>query len=162
MRNMALRAVTSEDLDILFDHQTDETANQMAAFGSKDPFDKLAFHSRWQRILSNPDITARTVIVDNHVCGYIAFFEQLGKPSISYWIGKSFWGRGIATDAVSQFMNIINVRPLFARVALNNVGSIKVLAKNGFKKVGEETSYSDALDTMVEEAIYSLEHRNDN
>jgi len=161
MPTVSLRAVAPEDLNILFEQQTDAQANEMAAFGSKHPFDKSAFDARWQRTLSNSDIATRTVEVDNYVAGYVAHFEQLGKPSISYWIGSFFWGRGVATEAVGQFLHIVKTRPLFARVALSNVGSVKVLAKNGFKKIDTETSHSEALDAMVDEAIYSLEQNDD-
>ena len=161
MPKVALRAVNSEDLATLFEHQTDAQANQMAVFGSKNPFDEAAFLSRWQRIRADNDIVVRIVTVDNHVAGYVAHFEQLGKPSISYWIGRAFWGKGVASEAVTQFTQIIDSRPLFARVALSNEGSIRVLIKNGFKRIATENSYSDVRDALVEEAIYSLEHKHD-
>ncbi len=158
MPDVVLKAVDSEDCAFFFNHQTDAQANEMAAFGSKDPHDKGAFYARWQRILENPEIVCRTVMADAHVAGYVAHFEQLGKPSISYWIGRSFWGKGIATEAARQFLQLIAVRPLYARVALSNLESVNVLTKNGFKQMATESSYSEARDALVEEAIYSLEH----
>lgn len=158
MADVALRVVETEDLDLFFLHQTDAVANQVAAFGSKDWHDKSAFESRWKRILSDSNIVCRCVTVNSRVAGYVAHFEQMEKPSISYWIGRPFWGKGVATAAVQQFIQIVNVRPLFARVAISNLGSIKVLTKNGFRKIDTANSYSDAFEKMVEEAIYSLEH----
>ena len=158
MPDVVLRKVISEDLFFLFEHQTDEQANEMAAFGSKEPHDKAAFYSRWHRILENPEIVCRTVMADAHVAGYVAHFEQLGKPSVSYWIGTYFWGRGIATKAVRQFLHLVSERPLFARVAVSNTGSVKVLTKNGFRQIATENSYSEARGALVEEAIYSLDH----
>jgi len=157
MPDVVLKAVEADDLVFFFEHQTDVQANEMAAFGSKHPRDKAAFYSKWQRLMENPEIVCRAVMAETHVAGYIAFFEQLGKPSISYWIGRPFWSMGIATEAVRQFLQVIVERPLYARVALTNLGSVQVLTKNGFKQLAKENSYSEALEKMVEEAVFSLE-----
>jgi ribosomal-protein-alanine N-acetyltransferase len=47
-----------------------------------------------------------------------------------------FWGKGIATKALTEFLNIETIRPIFGRVAFDNFGSQKVLEKCGFDKVG--------------------------
>lgn len=157
MPDVVLKTVETKDLLSLFEHQTDVQANEMAAFGSKDFHDQAAFNSRWHKILENPEIVCRSVMADTLIAGYVAHFEQLNKPSISYWIGKSFWGRGVATESVRQFLRLVVVRPLYARVALSNLGSVKVLTKNGFRQMATENSYSEARGALVEEAIYSLE-----
>jgi RimJ/RimL family protein N-acetyltransferase len=73
------------------------------------------------------------------VAGNIVTFEQDGEREVGYWIGREYWGKGIATEALSQFLDHIEVhRPLYAVVAKHNVGSIRVLKKCGFTTVGEE------------------------
>jgi len=158
MPKVVLRAIRSEDMDTLFGQLVDSVANEMAVFGSKDPLNKPAFLERWQRILSSDEFFCRAIVFNGQFVGHVAHFEQLGNPSISYRLGREFWGRGITTRAVNQFLSLIEMRPLFARAALSNLGSIKVLENNGFKRIATENSYSEAIENMVEEAIYSLEH----
>ncbi|MFL5736099.1 MAG: GNAT family N-acetyltransferase [Actinomycetota bacterium] len=55
---------------------------------------------------------------------------------VGYWLGKAFWGRGIATEALRRFVGELPERPLSANVAEHNVGSIRVLEKCGFVAVG--------------------------
>ena len=56
-----------------------------------------------------------------------------GKREIGYWIDRAFWGRGVATEALSAFLCLEKTRPLYAGVAKHNVASIRVLQKCGFK-----------------------------
>jgi RimJ/RimL family protein N-acetyltransferase len=48
---------------------------------------------------------------------------------VTYWIGRSYWGKGIATDALTAFLAVDRSRPLQARVASDNVASRRVLEK---------------------------------
>jgi len=61
------------------------------------------------------------------------------KGEIGYMIGeKSHWGAGIATEAVKLVsdyaLNRLNLHKVEAGVVEGNIGSIKVLEKNGFKE----------------------------
>ena len=49
------------------------------------------------------------------------------------------------------------MRPLFARFAADNVGSARVLLRNGFTRVGEETGYAHARAAKITEHIYRLD-----
>jgi len=51
---------------------------------------------------------------------------------VSYWIGREFWGRGVATAALAALVAEIKERPLHAFVPEHNVGSIRVLEKCEF------------------------------
>ncbi len=128
----------------------------MAAFAAKDPTDQEAFMTFWSKILRNQAIIKKTILFNGHVAGNIVHFKQFGKPSIAYWIGKQYGGRGIATKALTVFLNQIKVRPLYARVAKDNIGSIRVLEKCGFSIFGEDQSNSYARGGEVEEFILEL------
>jgi RimJ/RimL family protein N-acetyltransferase len=65
-------------------------------------------------------------------------FMNAGEREVGYWIGREFWGRGIATLALAGFLRLEERRPLHARVVRHNVASIKVLEKCGFRVTGEE------------------------
>ncbi|WP_396019910.1 GNAT family N-acetyltransferase [Bacillus sp. SD088] len=128
----------------------------MAAFTSKNSNDWNSFAEHWNKILTNKDIINQTIIVENTVVGYVAYFEQFGEPEISYWIGKEHWGKGIATNALREFLKQIRVRPLYARAAKDNVGSLKVLKRCGFTITGEDSGYANARGKEVEEFVLTL------
>jgi ribosomal-protein-alanine N-acetyltransferase len=48
------------------------------------------------------------------------------------------------------------VRPLHARVAKHNHGSIRVLERNGFVLVGSEDSFSTARQASITALIFKL------
>ena len=122
-----LRPIDPTDLDDLFEQQRDPEANRMAAFGAPDPDDRAAFDRRWQRILSDESVAVRTIEVDGRVAGSMLLWRDpaLDAPEVSYWIGRDFWGQGVATEAVRQFIAAISDRPLYGRAASTNPGSIK-------------------------------------
>ena len=151
-----LRDVTDSDLPIFFEQQLDKDANVMAAFTSKDPTDRAAFMAHWARILADPGITIRTILVEGQVAGHVLVHGWFGDPEITYWIGKAFWGKGVASQALARFLNIVTARPLYARVAKDNLASLRVLEKCGFTIRGEGKGFSNARGMEVEEFILNL------
>jgi RimJ/RimL family protein N-acetyltransferase len=81
---------------------------------------------------------AKAILVDGAVAGNVVSFRNEGKTEVGYWLGREFWGRGIATEALREFLVPVDERPLCAGVARHNAGSIRVLAKCGFVRRGEE------------------------
>ena len=101
----------------------------MAAF---PPRPWPAFLDHWGRILQDGGIARQTIVADGDVAGYVVVFEESERRQIGYWIGRAFWGRGIATLALSRFLTAFTERPLFAVVAAHNLASRRVLEKCGF------------------------------
>src|SRR5881296_292427 len=101
-----LRDVAETDLPIFFDFQRDAAANYMAAFTARDPTDKDAFAAHWNRILHDDGVVVKTIVSDGHVVGSVAKFvdKEFGKPEVTYWIGKEYWGMGLATSALTWFL----------------------------------------------------------
>jgi [ribosomal protein S5]-alanine N-acetyltransferase len=97
------------------------------------------------------------ILVDDEIAGSIASFVVEGDAEVTYWIRRDLWGRGIATTALGELLREVTVRPLFARAAADNAGSAKVLLRNGFTRVGEETSYAHARAAEITEHIYRLD-----
>ncbi|NUQ45030.1 MAG: GNAT family N-acetyltransferase [Phycisphaerae bacterium] len=151
-----LRDVAAGDVDQFFEHQSDPVAHRMAAFGTKNPGDRDAFMTKWGRIMADAAIVKRTILLDDHVAGHVASFERLGQREVTYWLGREFWGRGVATRALSLFLNEETTRPLYARVVRDNGGSLRVLEKCGFAVVAYERAFAEARGEEVEEAILVL------
>lgn len=149
-----LRDVVESDLSIFFEHQRDELSIQMARFPARE---KEAFYSHWAKILSNEKGLIQTILFDGQVAGNILFFEMEGEKEVGYWLGREFWGKGIATEALKQFLKVITVRPLSAHTAKQNIGSRKVLEKCGFVVVGEDKWTPPTSTQEVEEFVLRLE-----
>jgi RimJ/RimL family protein N-acetyltransferase len=137
-----LRRVSEDDLPVFFDHQRDPEANRMAAF---PPRDRDAFMAHWTTILRDPSGVIRTVLVDGVVAGNVVAFDYEGRREVGYWIGRTFWGKGVATRALRAFLEEVTERPLYAGVVEHNVASIRVLEKCGFTiseaQAGDEDSH---------------------
>jgi RimJ/RimL family protein N-acetyltransferase len=94
----------------------------------------------------------RTIEVDGQVAGTIGSWEQDGRQFVGYWLGRDFWGRGLATAALAELVQELPMRPLHAFVAASNAGSIRVLEKCGFVRAEERHGGI----TDVQEYLYEL------
>lgn len=155
--SVTLRDIHASDLPILFEHHLDKEANNMAAFTPKDPTDRDAFMKHWGDLLADDSIIIQTIVADRQVAGYILSFEISGQREVGYWLGKAHWGKGIATQALLLFLQMITTRPLYAHAAQDNAGSIRVLQKCGFRIIAEGVGFSNARNTDVAEFILLLE-----
>ncbi|MEP7038849.1 MAG: GNAT family N-acetyltransferase [Acidobacteriota bacterium] len=151
-----LKNTNTNDFDVLFNFQTDRDANYLAAFTQKKPTDKDAYIKKYTKLLSDETVNNKTIFINNEIAGSVAKFEIEGEAEITYWIGKDFWGKGIASKALTQFLEIEKTRPIYGRVAFDNIGSQKVLEKCGFKKIGTEKGFANARGKEIEELIYKL------
>ncbi len=128
----------------------------MAAFGMEEPVDRAKNLQHWRKILQDDSTVKRTIVWKGQVAGYVLQFELFGKPSVAYWIRNEFWGKGVATGALRAFVQQIELRPIFARVAKDNIASRRVLEKSGFTVYGEEHSYASARKVEIDELLCIL------
>jgi RimJ/RimL family protein N-acetyltransferase len=155
--DVALRMVEDADLDALFDQMRDPEAVRMAAFTAEDPDDRAAFDAHMTRVRNGPGITTRAITVDGVLVGSIATFPVEGDTEVTYWIDRAWWGRGVAGHALAQMLQLTPVRPLYARAASDNAGSLRVLQRAGFRVIGTEVSYASARGTEIEETLLRLD-----
>ncbi len=148
-----LRDVTEDDVPIFYEHQLDPDAVRMAAFPARS---REAHLAHWVRILANETGDKQTILVDGQVAGNIVSFDQDGERDVGYWIGKAYWGKGIATKALAAFLDHETARPLYAHVATFNVASIHVLEKCGFVMCGEAKGFPGPDGEDVDEVILRL------
>ena len=154
---LLLRNVVNDDLPIFFEYQLEQEANYMAAFTAKDPTNQEAFMAHWYRILADKTVIIQTIIFNGQVAGSVSTHEEEGKPEVTYWLGKDYWGKGIATWALKEFLAHHNqTRPIYARVAKDNPGSRRVLEKCGFRVIGESTGFANARGQEIEELLLEL------
>jgi len=148
-----LRDVAVTDLDVFYEQQLDPEATAMAVFPARD---REAFDAHWRRLLDDDSLVTRTIVDDGAVAGNIGCWEQDGRRLVGYWIGREFWGRGLATTALVELAAEIPERPLHAWVAASNVGSIRVLEKCGFVVVERHAEDDEHAGRVIEEILYRL------
>ena len=129
---VALRPVAQSDLEPFFQHQADPEAVQM---GGYLPRNQEALVAHWAGLLADPSVKACTIVVGTAVAGHVSAWTHDGQRHVGYVVDKEFWGRGVATRALTLFLDIENIRPLWAYVAQDNTGSLRVLEKCGFLQV---------------------------
>ncbi|HVU18750.1 MAG TPA: GNAT family N-acetyltransferase [Candidatus Didemnitutus sp.] len=155
IRKITLREVEPSDVGIFYEFQLDPEANRMAAF--VNPRDRTAFEAHWKKILAAPRTTNRTIVADGKVAGNIACFPMGADLEVTYWIGREFWGRGVATEALRQMLLLVPDRPLGGRAASDNLGSIRVLQKCGFRIVGKDKGFAKGRGEETEEVVLRLD-----
>ncbi len=150
---VTIRVVAESDLPVLYKQQLDPEAIAMAAFPARD---REAFYAHSRKIMANESVTFKAIIYDGQLAGSIVSWEMDGHREVGYWLGKEFWGKGVATQAVSEYVKLVTTRPLFAHVAKHNIGSKRVLEKCGFEVIGED-SYTNPAGALVDEFVLKLE-----
>lgn len=154
---ISLREVRDEDLPLLFGQWADPVAAHMAAFTGPDHMEWDAFERRWARLRADDTVLTLAVVAEDEVAGTIGSWGGAGEREVTYWIGRSHWGKGIATGALEAFLEVERSRPLHARVASDNVGSRRVLEKCGFRVVGTERGFAEARGAEIEELVLQLD-----
>jgi len=156
MSVVVLRPVETTDLDAIFEQMRDPESVRMAAFTAKDPSDRSRFDAHMKMIMSSRDNTLRAVTSDELFVGTIGSYISDGVTEVTYWIDRAYWGQGVASRALALFLEEVPVRPLRARAASDNAGSLRVLHKAGFQILGTESAFAPGRGSEIEETILQL------
>ncbi len=126
-----LRPVTECDLPTLFSHQADPVVREMGVVPYRD---HDAFLAKWKEVLADDSVVNRSIWAGDKLVGNIACFVRDGVREVGYIIGREFWGKGIGSAAIAEFLPLLAAfpRPITARVVRHNYASLRVLQKNGF------------------------------
>jgi RimJ/RimL family protein N-acetyltransferase len=92
----------------------------------------------------------------NQPIGLIGFSSALTDDGLvatgGYHLDPDHWGQGYASEALAGIVSMIRlltrVRILRASVMPHNIGSVRVLEKSGFERVGESTLTTDYRGTF--------------
>jgi RimJ/RimL family protein N-acetyltransferase len=140
-----LRGIVKTDLPTLYEYEHDPEATAMAAFSARE---WERFQTHWERVWNNPKAVARAIMWEGQVAGNIGAWEQDGKWLVGYWIGREFWGKGVATAALRAMLEEVTERPIWAHVVAHNKGSQRVLEKCGFVVAGQEMGEDGVVEVL--------------
>ena len=112
----------------------------------------------WLEIVDNEEFNLN-IFLNNDLIGGVGLtpteddFYELG-----YWLGVEYWGQGYATESVMELLNYAKsntpCEKFKANVYKENVASVKVLEKNGFKRVEDREVFSISRQENVPSVNY--------
>jgi len=153
-----LREVREEDFSIFFEQQDDPVARHMVAFATESTHDREAYFAHWRDVvLADETGVKRTLVWEGQVAGYLVCFHRGGRQQVGYYLGRDYWGRGLATRGLREMLTLIEERPLYGCVAADNEGSRRVLEKCGFVLIGEEQAFARSRGETIRELILRLD-----
>jgi RimJ/RimL family protein N-acetyltransferase len=155
--NVSLRPLEDRDLDTIYRHVTDPESIRMAAFTAEDQTNRRAFLNRMSRLRADTSVSNRVIDVDGAVAGTIASFRIDDQLEVTYWVDRMQWGKGIASAALQLLLAETAERPLYARAASDNLGSLRVLEKAGFRRVGVNRDFAPGRGEEIKETILRLD-----
>ncbi|WP_200935495.1 GNAT family N-acetyltransferase [Aeromicrobium sp. Root344] len=153
---ISLREVVDSDLPTFWEHLTDPAAQYVAAVTRGYHYDRTLFDRYWARVRSDPEVVMRTVVADGVPVGHAAVYGPPDEREVTYWIGRTHWGRGFATAALAELLDLVSTRPLHAHAAADNAGSIRVLEKCGFVITGHGRGMGRARGGEIDEVSLIL------
>ncbi|MEU6675208.1 GNAT family N-acetyltransferase [Streptomyces sp. NPDC046853] len=155
--DVILRPVHDSDLPVFYRQMNDPESNHVAAFTSPKTSEWDLFEAHWKGLRESADVVARTVLADGDVVGSAAVYGEPGEREVTYWIDRAYWGRGLATAALRALLAEVPERPLYARAAADNAGSLRVLEKCGFRVTARASGFAHARGEEIAEDVLILE-----
>ncbi len=155
--NVSLRPLEDRDLDAIYQQMTDPASVRMAAFTAEDQTDRRAFLNRLSRLRADTSVSFRVIDVDGAVAGTIGFFRIDDQPEVTYWVDRTLWGKGVASAALQILLAETAERPVYARAASDSLGSLRVLEKVGFRRIGVNRDFAPGRGEEIEETILRLD-----
>ncbi|MFE6161817.1 GNAT family N-acetyltransferase [Streptomyces sp. NPDC056486] len=153
--DVILRPVHDSDLPVFYRQMNDPESNHVAAFTSPKAADWTLFEAHWKKLRASDDVV-RTVLADGDVVGSAAVYGEPGEREVTYWIDRAYWGRGLGTAALRALLAEVPERPLYARAAADNAGSLRVLEKCGFLVTAAARGFAHARGEEIDEAVLVL------
>jgi RimJ/RimL family protein N-acetyltransferase len=109
-------------------------------------------------------------VVDGRLIGVMSIEEMPGRCELGYWLARTCWGRGFATEAgeaiLAYAFDALRLRLIRSAVHTENRASLRVQQKLGFAIVGRSERHSLArgsavphIDTVLTRARYEAFRR---
>ena len=155
--DVVLRSLEEGDFDAIYRQVSDPESIRMAAFTSEDQPDRRAYLDRLSRLRADPSVSYRVIEVDGAFAGTIGSFRIDDELEVTFWVDRAHWGRGIASAALQALLAETAERPVFARAASDNLGSLRVLEKAGFRRIGVDRGFARGRGEEIEETILRLD-----
>ena len=163
-----IREWRASDLESLVRHAN----NRNIWINLRDRFPHPYFEEHGRKFLehitsqSPPNVWA--IEVDGEAAGGIGL-ERLTdvehvSAEIGYWLGETYWNRGVATNALKmvteEVFRTTDVMRIFALPFANNTGSVRVLEKAGYVREGTLRDSAIKDGQLRDQYLYASYRRN--
>ena len=116
------------------------------------------------RVRTERPETKFAIATSNEVIGVIGVYPRTDvarrSAEVGYWLGEPFWGRGITTRAVGAITSwafaTFDLVRIYAEVFAWNLGSARVLEKNGFVLEGRARKSVTKDGQTIDGLVYAL------
>ncbi len=90
----------------------------------------------------------------------LEIFQEHSKAELGYWIGRDFWGQGLATEAARVLVNygfqVVGLNRIQAQHLTRNPASGKVMAKVGMRHEGTLRDHRMKWGVFEDVEIYAV------
>ncbi len=139
-----LRPLIASDADALARHANDPAVAQNLRDRFPHPYQRTDAEFYIAHVATRPQQTSFGIVVGTEAIGTISLIlgDDIARCSaeVGYWVGQSFWGRGIATDALLAATRYafatFSIARVFAVPFASSRGSVRVLEKAGYVREG--------------------------
>ncbi|WP_206063221.1 GNAT family N-acetyltransferase [Nocardioides sp. HDW12B] len=150
---LELRTVHPDDVDRMLEYRSHPDVTRWLLSTEVDP---AAFRQAWAGVADDPDDASVAVLLDDHLVGTVSLdlVDGMGQPGmprrtqgqLGYVFDPAYAGHGYATEAVAALVthavDTLGVRRVRAGCFADNLASVRVLEKVGFRR--EEYGVADS------------------
>ena len=162
--NFKLRPFTFDDITSVVVYGNNKQIAQYMMDTFPNPYYETNAHKFIEMTMNESPIRIFAIDINDEAVGAIGIHPQQDifrkNAELGYWLGQSFWGKGVMTAAINQMIvygfTHFDITRIFARPFSNNPGSQRVLEKTGFKLEArlEKTILKNG--EYLDELIYSI------
>ncbi len=158
---ISLREFTAQDVQSLV-HMANNF-NVSKYLTSSFPYPYTEKDAEWWINEGCKEAITRVIAVDGQLAGAVSArresFEHSYSAEIGYWLGEEFWGRGIASVALTALTNEVltstDLVRLYARVFSPNKASGRVLEKCGYSLEARLQKHIYKNGEFMDELVYT-------
>jgi RimJ/RimL family protein N-acetyltransferase len=158
-----LRPLVAADAPALARHANDRTVWQNLRDRFPHPYSEMDAQEYIAHVASRPIQSSFGIVVDGEAIGNISLMlgDDIAKRSaeVGYWIGRAFWGRGIALDALratTQYaFSELALARVFAVPFARTAQSVRVLEKAGYVLEGVMRRSAVKEGVLLDQLLYA-------
>lgn len=138
-----LRVLETSDANRLFEIYSNKIAMKYRETKAMDTIDDAYKMLDRDKEVKQAGYEFRYAIIDKiseELIGTVMYQPLKNKAIIGYSIDEKFWKKGFASSVVKLMLNILKIdgfELIEAWVKKENIGSCRVLEKNGFKQISQ-------------------------
>jgi RimJ/RimL family protein N-acetyltransferase len=159
----AVRFWRMADTDAVVRHANNANVARQLRDRFPHPYSRANAQAFLKSAVATSDPTNLAIEVDGEAAGAIGYVVgtdvERYSAEIGYWLGEAYWGRGIATEALTLVSDHVfrsaNLLRLFALPFADNRASIRVLEKAGYVREAILKSSSVKHGAPRDQALYA-------